>query len=124
MKLERTISRVAYCEACAKRQSPHDGEMFAVYGGTHKKTWIYMYEQPPMYLRSPKGFVPFFFSIEKIDGDTLHVLKSCGMQNCGTLFLYENKRVTGIEFLKVTKTTMSKETWIALMNFTDSGYRI
>lgn len=124
MKLKRTISRVSFCEECAKRQSPRDGEMFAVYGGTHKKTWIYMYEQPPFYLRPPKGYVPHFFSIDKIENGVLHVLKSCGIKNCGTKFLYENKTVTGIEFLKVTQTTMSKETWIALMNFTDSGYKI
>lgn len=124
MKLERTISRTSFCEECAKRQSPRDGEMFAVYGGTHKKTWIYMYEQPPFYLRPPKGYVPHFFSIDKIDGDTLHVVKACGMQNCNTIFLYENKKVTGVQFINAKMTTMSKETWIALMNFKDSGYRI
>ena len=72
------ITRVGWCEECAKQQRPKTGNHFLAYGFAHQSFHMEVAER---YGRI--GFVPHIYKLDKKLGENLVVLKSCAMYGCG-----------------------------------------
>ena len=72
------ITRVGWCEECAKLRNPRTGQQFLAFGQTH-----HCYHIREAQRLGQIGFVPHIYKLEKKLGENLVILKSCAMYGCG-----------------------------------------
>ena len=72
------VTRVGWCEECAKQHRPKTGDFFLVYGFAHHSFHMEVAER---YGRV--GFTPHIYKLDKNLGENVTVLKSCAMYGCG-----------------------------------------
>lgn len=119
----KTITRLGYCEICAKEHRPKTGQEFLVQGSSHGKMKIMSA------LRiGTAGFVPHLYTITGYDTiyRKVYYQKLCCMAGCGTytedtgnahkMFTRENQWSAVI--------VTSERNWDALEFFKDTGFEI
>lgn len=117
------ITRLGYCEKCAKKHMPKKGQTFIAYG---RSTDGYKYKKATK--NGVVGLTPHLYETTTIRNDKRKVRfrRICCMEGCGS-FKEERfgKILLYIDELKWSKTMeMEIDNWNALLNFKDTGYRI
>ena len=114
------LSRTFFCEECFKRSSPQAGDMFAVYGSTNRRLWVYEIDHKIPFIH--RGFTPHtFVKSSEVDGIVLLEVTCC-IHGCGVYITYNKKYTVSILRRKII--TMKKEDYEALLSHSDFGYNI
>jgi len=79
MEKQSLITRVGYCDRCAKNHSPHDEQLMLLRGahGFHVDV-----AHPKRIPAHPFGFTPHLYSYEKREGDIIIAHTICCINGC------------------------------------------
>lgn len=123
MKLK--MSRVMFCQQCYEAQRPHDELLFAVLGSTNQKVWVYYYEAPfNRELIKPYGYTPHFVVLDKVLDGIAHILVTCACNECGVDIRYSQEKGWEVDIIKTIPMTLPLKDYLALEQFTDTGYKL
>ncbi len=112
------ITRVAYCDNCAKTHHPVRSDIFVVKGRTKKQLTILYAEEAHTF-----GFTPHLFQLEKTEKGYAYFAMTCAMCGCGVdIDIQDDKPLVTIR--EVIHSKMKVSDWNALVQFRDSGYRL
>ncbi len=127
--MAHVFSRTHYCEDCAKAKRPVGGTRFAVQQTTADR--IVVLEAGRVDRReTPYGFVPHFFSLDKIKNEEAIVTTACGVIGCGCEMVTDYDELGQpqyyVDIVHKRKSIMTIKDWNALvMRFKGwTGYNI
>lgn len=117
------ISRVGYCEKCAKLNKPKSGQVFLVMGG-NSCCYKGLYSSK----NGKAGFTPHLYKIFKVanNREKVYYQSLCCMADCGI----KTSTVEGRLHISInhekwsTVKVMSLKNWRALVLFKDTGLKI
>jgi hypothetical protein len=118
-----TITRLGYCENCAKEHRPKTGQEFLVQGSSHREPKIMKA------IRNGRaGFVPHLYRITGFDQirHKVYYQRLCSMEGCGT-YTYETDThhcLDRVEDQWSTILVTKVSNWNALVLFKDTGFTI
>lgn len=110
------LTRVSYCENCAQTHHPVHSDRFIVIGRSHKQFTIWTCSSPHAF-----GFTPHIFEREYAKDGNVYFSKICGV--CGFKIDQSDAKPT-IVILSITHSVMPISEWNAMVQFTDSGYKL
>lgn len=123
--MKTKVSRVFFCQNCFDNGRPHDEMLFAVLGSTHQKVWVHYYEAPyKRELVKPYGYVPAFIVVDKVVDGMVHLLVTCSANGCGTDITYTREKGWKVDIVKTNEIKMPLKEYLALENFTNTGYEL
>ena len=103
------ITRIGYCETCARSNSPRTGQRFLAYGSTSNAYFVLEAER-----NGKIGFTPHLYKLDKVLGQNVIIFKACSIYGCDV-----DKKKTGQDwwyFVKGWKREVwTLETWNALV---------
>jgi len=119
----KTITRLGYCENCAKEHRPKTGQEFLVQGSSHGTMKIMKASR-----MGRAGFVPHLYTITGYNTvyHKVYYQKLCCMAGCGTLTkdVGNLHKMFMVEDQWSTVIVTSERNWDALEFFKDTGFEI
>lgn len=110
------ISRVGYCDKCAKAERPRHDSFFVVCGS---HGW-HVYRSKGI---GKPGYVPTLYRLIKAIGENIVYEKQCSMHDCSVEIEYRSG-MYHFTLGKWERGMMTRESWNALCNLKDTGYEV
>lgn len=117
-----TMTRIGYCEECAKAHRPKSEDYYIAHGFTSKKMKV----KDAEHIGIKFGYTPHIYRIVEIKYKVVFYKMICGMNKCGSYFYEKDgKNFLALDPNKWSETkVMGGRDWIALMKFKDTGFEI
>lgn len=116
-----TMSRVWFCPKCATRGSPKTDDMFMVFGSSNNDFHIFQIGDQTKLCQA--GFTPHIIQVQQVTEKGIVITHSCGISGCD-VNIEKIDGQWGYEFLHVDNSFISHESFKALVQFTDTGYKL
>lgn len=117
------FTRTMFCELCAEKHRPQEGQFFVLYGKDHNT--FYKHRVDKHVHVHDMGYTPHLISVLGHDNGTVRLEVTCSMNGCGVQF---GKQIDDthqqIIFLRTRNIELPEKEFKSLYEFKNNGYEI